>query len=939
MAKKQSKKIKHSVPIITLEQKLPEIPDRDAYLLPKQHLLKNGKGGYIIENYRRPSKTLLVNQIREEVNKWRESGYKTPAGISDISLRLLEWWFDETHLDKNGVEFKYYFAQREAIETIIYLYELKKFKDVADLIFQYIDQKAYENDLFTTRKKIEQTAREKRILSRVVPETGQVAQQELPDPDHCRYAIKMATGSGKTLVMAMAVVWSYFHKKYENESLLSKSFLIIAPNVIVFERLREDFENGIIFQDWDLIPPEWKHDWQMTFIMRGESRKTSTEGTLYLTNIHQLYEGKDDSTENDPVNRLLGPKPKDATGSWEEDIIDRIQKHKDLLIINDEAHHVHDTDLEWYKVILKLKDNLKNTFGINLSLQLDFSATPKDQNGTFFPWIICDYPLAQAIEDRIIKSPLIVHKTNKADPEKYTRASVAYAEWINIAISRWKEHYGAYSKVGSKPVLFIMAENTKDADDVYDFLKTQAEFKGEGKVLLIHTDKTGEISKKDLELAREAARSIDLPNNKIKTIVSVLMLREGWDVRNVSIILGLRPFTAKANILPEQSVGRGLRLMKNVGPNYVQIVEIIGTQKFEEFVKGLEVEGVGVALTQKPPSLGVHIYPMKIKEKYDIAIPILTPTHTREFKGLDDTILEKLPKNPKGIQLTSGINTKVELVETVTQKVVSQKQITIDTGIPEINEILSHLTNRICKEARIDGQFAVIYPLVKKYVKDIFFGAEISLENEQIRRLLCNAPNVDEIVTTLSKVIGEESIAKTTSKLKSEPLHLLELDGFYWRRDWVELNKTAFNITPCFNDFEKHFATFLDKAKDITKFAKLAESYTKFSIEYLNHKGAISYYYPDFVGEQKLQNGEKVMWLIETKGWEQIDVQLKDERAIEWCNDTTKLTGIKWQYIKIKYNDYVLLTNNLSKFPFNEFNELLSGINSINATLQIELNE
>jgi len=145
-----------------------------------------------------------VNQVREEVDRWRKNGYERPRGVSDTSKRLMEWWFDETHFSQNGVPFKYYFAQREAIETIIYLYEVSKKQEAADLIFRYMDPKAYADDLFTTRKKIEETTRQRRILKRIVPETGLIAHQEIPAPDHYRYAIKMATGTGKTLVYLSA---------------------------------------------------------------------------------------------------------------------------------------------------------------------------------------------------------------------------------------------------------------------------------------------------------------------------------------------------------------------------------------------------------------------------------------------------------------------------------------------------------------------------------------------------------------------------------------------------------------------------------------------------------------------------------------------------------------------------------------------------------------
>jgi len=887
-------------PIIALEQKLPEVPGRSPYEIPTQHLEKDGKGGYKIIKGRRPSKTLLVEQLRKEVDEWRENDY---PGICGTTRRLLDWWFQEEHYLPDGTRFQFYFCQREAIETIIYLYEIKKIYDVADLVEKYMDPAAYADDLFTKRKQIIETAKEKRILSRLVPETGQLAHQELPPPDLTKYAIKMATGSGKTVVMAMVVSWSYFHKRFENNSNLSNYFLLIAPNVIVFERLKLDFQNGIIFTKFPLIPPEWKNHWQFTFIMRGESKKAGSSGGLYLTNIQQLYESRTEEIIN-VVERVLGPRPKTETGTWEEDILDRIRKHNNLMILNDEGHHVHDPDLEWYKVILRLHEDLKARTGKGLTTQLDFSATPKDQNGTFFSWIVTDYPLAQAIEDRIVKSPLIAHQVDKVDPEKYDRASVAYGEWINVAISRWQEHFDAYGKVGKKPVLFIMTENTKDADDIYSALKTKGPFKGKDQVLLIHTDKTGEITKKDLKGAREAARSIDKKTNKIRAVVSVLMLREGWDVQNVSVTLGLRPFTSKARILPEQSIGRGLRLMSGVGPNYVQILELIGTNAFEEFVKQLELEGVGIASTKTPPSPGVHIFPVKKKLEYDIEIPVLTPAHRREFSGISTFDTTQLPKNPNKIEVKEIIRGKVELKEVVTQKSVAQKQVTIDTGIPIAEDIISHITNRILTSTHLQGHFASVYPLVRKYLKKRYFGEEIELENETIRRLLTTVQNVNSIVDIFSKALGKHISIKTKVELENEPIKLSDTETFLWRREVVGAGHTIFNRVPCYNQFEIDFTKFLDTASDIAKFAKLAEWFTRFCIEYINSKGAIRHYYPDFIAEQELPKDKRKAWIIETKGREDIEVVLKDIRTIQWCKDATKLTGIEWSYIKVPYSEF-----------------------------------
>ena len=376
--------------------------------------------------------------------------------------------------------------------------------------------------------------------------------------------------------------------------------------MIVYQRLEKDFGSSEIFHSLPLVPPEWR-PFDLKVILRGESAEPEASGNLFLTNIHQLYESRDVGwTPENAVEALLGPKPAKDLSSQGRSMLERIKQLKDLVVLNDEAHHVHDEDLEWSQSILGIHRSLPK----GLALWLDFSATPKDQNGMYFPWTVCDYPLAQAVEDRIVKAPLIVTKEDDPkqpakDPEHVTRDNITekYGYWLRAAVQRWKEHWSVYRKLGTKPVLFIMAEKNEYADVLGKYLWQTKEFGfKESEVLIIHTDSAGEVTKKDLDEARKIARDIDQADNKTKVIVSVMMLREGWDVRSVSVVLGLRPFTAKAEILPEQVIGRGLRLMMKVSPDRTQTLEVLGTRNLLNVVREqLEAEGVGVAVTKSDP--------------------------------------------------------------------------------------------------------------------------------------------------------------------------------------------------------------------------------------------------------------------------------------------------------------------------------------------------
>lgn len=884
-----------------LELELPEIADRDPYSPPTSHLEKTGANTWSEVSGRRESRTLLVNQMREAVDTWREQGY---PGATDTTRRLLSWWFEEDHLLPGGGPFRYYFCQREAVETAVYLFEVEGLMDVGDLINRYFKSPdLLELEILTS-------SRGQRFIRRYIPEIGKTAEQELPPENLARYAIKMATGSGKTVVMALLVAWSYLNRRLEEGSKHADNFLLVAPNVIVYERLREDFESGRIFHQLPIVPPEWKHEFALGTILRGERREPSPSGNLFLTNIQQIYE--DNGPPAGPINpvaALLGKAPK-ATLDTATPMLERVKRLPNLMVLNDEAHHVHDDDLAWNQTLLALHDNLKRKGKGGLTLWLDFSATPKNQNGTFFPWIVVDYPLAQAVEDRIVKTPLIIHQTDKKDPDKYAseEAGDVYNEWIAIAVERWREHVKDYGAVDEKPLLFVMAESTKDADSIAERLQREPEFKGNGRVLVIHTDRAGEITKKDLDLARQAAREVDEGRSPIRAIVSVLMLREGWDVRNVSVILGLRPFTAKAGILPEQAIGRGLRLMRKVPRDNNQILELIGTNAFENFIRELEKEGVGIPTTTHPPKPGREVYPLADRAHLDIVIPQTTPLYERTYTRLGDLDPLALPPLAKEADLDKEVRNRIDLVHgTVDVKVGSDEVEFNDDNLPPVENLLSSLTGRVEKRARLPGRFAEIYPKVREYVQKRCFGVVVELDDAGVRRALNHSGLLDAIAALFARAIGELTVEATPVKLLGEPYWLSDTPKFTWRRMIVPAQKTIFNVVACYNPLEAEFALFLDRCDDIDRFAALAEWFTHFHVQYLSGSGAVRLYYPDFVAVQTTEAGP-VNWIIETKGREFDDTDAKARHMARWCEEVGQESGETWRYLKVPqtvFHDFV----------------------------------
>jgi len=877
--------------VISYDKDLPEVPDRQAHVKPDCHLIKKTAEDYEIVDGRRPSKMLLVNRLREAVDKWRNGGY---PGASSVTQRLFQFWFEEDHI-LNGSTFKYYFGQREAVETLVYLFEIEKNRDAKPLIDSFAE--SFKKDMFTYNIEHQTTMDGGRQIRRYFPELDSDGLQDLPPENLRRYAFKMATGSGKTYVMAMIMVWSYFHKKLIKGSDLSTNFLVVAPNVIVYQRLEKDFASNKIFYGLPLIPPEWQ--WNMKVILRGESTEPDPSGNLFLTNVQQIYESREEGwTPANAVDAILGQKPVKDLTSYQRSMLERIRSLKDLVVINDEAHHVHDEELVWYKTLMSIHETIPK----GLALWLDFSATPKDQNGTYYPWIICDYPLAQAVEDRIVKAPLIVHQVKRSDPEKVTKDNVSdvYGEWLLAALERWKEHHKTYKALGPKPVLFIMAEKNAFADEIGKWLADKTNKTGlkENEVLVIHTDSEGEITKADVEKAREVARDIDLPANKTKVIVSVMMLREGWDVKNVSVVLGLRPFTSKAKILPEQAVGRGLRLMENISPDRTQTLEVLGTKAFEDFVRQLEMEGVGIKTVTKPPAPPIKIEPVQEKIKYDIAIPLTRPVYLHDYKKL--SLIDPLSLDPiydrDELEEEFRISLRMEFATTETEV---HRAVIIPGTPPLSQEILSSITNKVIAEAKLSNVFAELYPIGRTYVSERCFGKKIDLENEDIRNHL-RAPMLQQgIAKYLARKISELTSEKREIEFEEEEFKLSDTQPFVWRRRHLQCEHTIFNYVATYNDFESEFGKYLDRCSDVLRFSALAEHFTRFRVDYLSPSGAIKFYYPDFVAVQKGKDGKRINWIIETKGQVYEAVAYKEVSIQDWCKKVTAQTGDIWNYIRV----------------------------------------
>ena len=802
---------------------------------------------------------LLPQKIKQAVETWREKNYE---GVTPTTRRLLEFWFKEEHLLEDGSLFNFWRCQKEAIESLIYVYEVCKLKRIYEMAQSF------------------------GVSLQIDPTTDLWP----------KYCFKMATGSGKTFVMAMVLVWQYFNKIYETKSDIrySTHFLLLAPNLIVFDRLKQDFQDNKIFRKFPFIPKEWQADFDLQVIFQSAPEEPHSKGVLHLTNIQQLYE-RGENEEEQPIEDLLGPKPKRKEVAEYEALLSRLQNYDDLVVMNDEAHHVHSDDLEWNKAIAKIHRGIQEHFGDGLVAQLDFTATPKDLEGNFFPHIIYDYPLRDAIRDKIVKRPRI--GLIEEAPEIPTKDFVKKNQiQIDTGIEKLKEFQRELEGTGKRPVLFIVTDVTKNADKVGKYLENRG---FENKVLVIHTDTKGVITKKDLEKAREAARKIDQPDNPYDVIVSVMMLKEGWDVKNVCVIVPLRAFVSP--ILPEQTLGRGLRRMFPENKDLQETLVVLDHPKFRqlweaEIEKGeLEVDIVSAEKVYQPAN---RIFVDQQKLKYDIEIPILEGGVKRTLPDISKLNVKDLPQNQfklEEIEVPLIMYKEKDLLE---QKIVKEEVLSFDyTEIAQI--YLSFITKAILSKISAPSSlFDELYPKVKDYIENYFFGKKIDLENTEVVKKLNQIFVRERILEIFTSALNKLwKFEETPAKIKYFKLSQLPL--FHTSEPIYEAKKTVFNALPYSkrSEFEKEFMVYLDNQEEVEKFTKIFSRIPLRIPYYEEHY--LRHYVPDFV---VFANSN--FYVIETKGMEEAELEIKMRHAKEWCKRVSELSKYRWFYFKISKSDF-----------------------------------
>lgn len=921
----------------------------------------------------------LAHRLTDVVNAAWKSGEMLEK-VTPTTASLLNYWFGEGFCNERARNF--HEGQRQAILNIIYLHEVMGENCVMD---------AYQG---------------------IIPELmdrADLAQLAKPKYQMPKYAVKMATGTGKTWVMHALIIWQMLNARHEDveSGRFTQKFLIVAPGLIVYDRLLDAFcgrkkrdeeyrdpQTNDYYMNQEVFIPERYRDEVFSFIQNnvvtkedGIGRKTTGEGLIALTNWH-LFENQmeekeqdedvDDSstvTPSEIISDLLPIRPGKSAGN-DLGMLDRralggteleyLAGLKDLMVINDEAHHIHEIkrngeteEVEWQRGLNAISATKGTRF-----IQVDFSATPFDTKGTgekqvklFFPHIIVDFDLPMAMKQGLVKLLLLDRRQELTDLEnldynaerdeqgKVVGLSEGQRMMLRAGLTKLNKLEEEFLKndASKNPKMLIVCQDTTVSPFVEEFLKSEG--LEEEDIVTIDSNKQGEVKDEEWQEIKKKLFDIDRYKSP-KVVISVLMLREGFDVNNICVLVPLR--SSQAPILLEQLVGRGLRLMwrepdyidikredrlrvlKNHQPprTYIDTLSIVEHPAFIKFYDDLQDQGL-VAVDEGDVGVGGatgDILTVGLREdygKYDFQWPVILHDSIDEFEDaeidLDD--LEPFTMYPLPLLrkfLAKEGETFVSQ-ESLTKTTFGKYKVTANlfnaSGYNEyLQKLLRVVTLRFenCRRQgfptiQING--AQMVQVMDWYIREKLFSAPFNpFQGNDWKILLAKDGIVTKhIVEQFAVAIYKMQNRLTTINAEVSHTDFSSLRAIKMRESYsMEVQKCIYprlGYPSHGGGLEKAFIEFLDRDAEVERFLKINENGHSFAIIfYVRKDGLMATYHPDFI----VATAEKV-YLIETKGDDKVDdvnVRQKQTATVEWIKKINALEpgdrmNRTWEYVLV----------------------------------------
>ena len=662
-----------------------------------------------------------------------------------------------------------------------------------------------------------------------------------------------------------------------------------------------------------------------------------------------------------------------------------------LCVFNDEAHHIHtnkvagiETDVEWQKALNKLSENVKDF------VQIDFSATPYNPTGSgqrrtkqYFPHIIVDFDLTTAIKEGLVtviaidKRDEIASLQNehiefkaKRDNKKALALSEGQRLMLRAGLKRLGILEDSFTGIDptKHPKMLVMCEDTSVSPLVEDFLRQEG--LAEQEIVRIDSNAKGEVKEKEWKIIKQQLFNIDKLVSP-KVIVSVLMLREGFDVSNICVIVPLR--SSEAPILLEQTIGRGLRLMwrepeysdikhenlqnlfcKKQPSNYLDILSIVEHPAFLKFYEDLQ-DGLVIeerTSIDKGSILGDMItvglkedyqkydlfFPQIVQEREELIKPEIITAKWEPFKFFTLKQLKEFVGNAKGEKFFAE--------EIIVKTRFGEYHVSTDLfSASNYNDFLVKLLDGITSNLRRIGsssrkQFPVLcvnkvslIKMLDKYIRRELFGEEFNPLTDNNWRVLMLAEKgiTAHIMRQISQVIYDMQHNITVNEAIVNKRWFSEIPTLKMRENYsLDIKKSIYQKTKYPSNkglFEKSFLEFADRDSAVERLVKIDENYHTFAmLHYIRTDGLLSNYYPDF-----MVKFAQDIFLVETKAEDSLDnanVRQKQKSALDWCKQISALPDQErmsciWHYALLDDATFTNLSqNNASLMEILRYSEL-----------------